>query len=57
MNVIKNNEIDKTQWYNFVKDHPKGNLFQTPDMYDVYQKTPGYTPQRNESYTHTKTQI
>ena len=45
MNVIKNNEIDKTQWYNFVKDHPKGNLFQTPDMYDVYQKTKGYTPQ------------
>ncbi|MGM9826375.1 MAG: lipid II:glycine glycyltransferase FemX [Paludibacteraceae bacterium] len=45
MKILSNNEIDRTTWAEFVKAHPKGNVFQTPEMYDVYTQTPGYTPQ------------
>ncbi len=31
-------------WSDFVKDHPKGNIFQTPEMYDVYLRTENYQP-------------
>lgn len=29
--------IDRTNWSNFVMNHPQGNVFQTPEMYEVYQ--------------------
>lgn len=29
-------QIDRTQWASFVESHPKGNVFQTPEMYDVF---------------------
>ena len=44
MNIITENKINRTQWDEFVHRHPKGNVFQTPAMYDVYDQTPGYTP-------------
>lgn len=43
--ILTYNEIDRTKWAEFVQAHPKGNVFQTPEMYDVYLQTPGYTPQ------------
>lgn len=38
-------QIDRAEWGAFVEAHPKGNVFQTPQMFDVYQLTPGYSPQ------------
>ena len=45
MNILTGNNIDRAQWEAFVASHPKGNVFQTPQMFDVYQLTPGYAPQ------------
>lgn len=45
MDILKYNEINRAQWSSFVHQHHKGNVFQTPEMYDVYMQTPGYTPQ------------
>ena len=36
--------IDKQSWSNFVKSHPQGNVFQTPEMYQVYQHANNITP-------------
>lgn len=44
MDIITHDKIDRTQWDEFVRKHPKGNVFQTSAMYDVYNQTPGYTP-------------
>ena len=45
MRVLLNKDINRAEWSAFVAGHPKGNIFQTPQMLDVYQQTPGYTPQ------------
>lgn len=45
MDIVKHNKINRAQWSSFVQQHHKGNVFQTPEMYDVYMQTPGYTPQ------------
>lgn len=42
MEILSGNSIDRQTWQTFVESHPKGNVFQTPAMYDVYQLTPGY---------------
>ena len=34
----------KKNWSNFVYNHPNGNVFQTPEMYEVYQNTKKYEP-------------
>lgn len=36
MKILSGNNIDRTQWAEFVKAHPLGNIFQTPEMCDVY---------------------
>ena len=36
--------IDKKEWSEFVYNHPYGNIFQTPEMYEVYQNTTKYEP-------------
>lgn len=35
--VTKYEQIDQVSWSKFVKEHPQGNVFQTPEMYQVYQ--------------------
>jgi serine/alanine adding enzyme len=35
---------DKGMWRNFVDNHPQGNIFQTPEMVEVYKKTKNYLP-------------
>ncbi|UCH92175.1 MAG: peptidoglycan bridge formation glycyltransferase FemA/FemB family protein [Candidatus Aminicenantes bacterium] len=37
-------EIERRQWSDFVLHHPQGNIFQTPEMYEVYKNTKNYTP-------------
>jgi len=34
----------KNQWSQFVSNHPHGNIFQTPEMYEVYKRTKYYKP-------------
>ncbi len=35
---------DTKQWGEFVLDHPHGNIFQTPEMAEVYRRTKNYEP-------------
>lgn len=37
-------KINKQEWSDFVKNHPNGNIFQTPEMYQVYDNTPRLVP-------------
>ena len=41
--IIKSN-IEEKEWVDFVKNHPNGNIFQTPEMYEVYKRTKNYEP-------------
>lgn len=42
INITKYLSFDK--WSNFVYNHPNGNVFQTPEMYEVYKNTKKYEP-------------
>lgn len=35
---------DTKQWGEFVYNHPQGNIFQTPEMAEVYRRTKNYEP-------------
>ena len=37
-------EIGRKEWSQFVSHHPRGNIFQTPEMFDVYQATKNNKP-------------
>ena len=37
-------EIDRQKWSKFVYYHPDGNIFQTPEIYEVYANTKKYKP-------------
>jgi len=36
--------VDRNSWSQFVRNHPKGNIFQTPEMYELYVRTKNYEP-------------
>lgn len=38
------NNVDREKWAEFVFEHPHGNIFQTPEMYEVYENTKNYEP-------------
>lgn len=48
--MTKDNELNVTTnvkesvWADFVRNHPKGSIFQTPEMYEVYKSTKRYEP-------------
>jgi serine/alanine adding enzyme len=37
-------KLNEQKWSDFVKNHPNGNIFQTPQMMKVYQNTKNYKP-------------
>ena len=37
-------KINTQQWSDFVRNHPNGNVFQTPEMYNSYEGLKGYSP-------------
>ena len=37
-------QIDCSKWSDFVRDHPRGNIFQTPEFYRFISKIPSYHP-------------
>lgn len=42
MHVVQH--LDESSWRTFVDDHPLGNIFHTPEMYQVLAGTKGYKP-------------
>jgi serine/alanine adding enzyme len=36
--------VDREAWSAFVAGHPDGNVFQTPEMFDVFARTRGHRP-------------
>jgi len=36
--------LDTNQWGEFVLNHPHGNIFQMPEMAEVYRRTKNYEP-------------
>jgi serine/alanine adding enzyme len=41
---IITSDFDRDEWEEYVQRHPLGNVFQTPQLYDVYQNTKNYRP-------------
>lgn len=37
-------ELPRDKWTEFVYNHPHGNIFQTPEMFEVYKNTKNYEP-------------
>lgn len=37
-------KIEKSSWSKFVLNHPDGNIFQTPEMYEVFSAVSGWAP-------------
>jgi len=44
MKYILKDELKESDWNAFIERHPHGNIFQTPEMFEVYSKTKNYTP-------------
>ncbi|MDP2923537.1 MAG: GNAT family N-acetyltransferase [Candidatus Omnitrophota bacterium] len=37
-------ELDRKKWADFVYNHPNGNIFQTPEMFEAYKNTKNWQP-------------
>jgi lipid II:glycine glycyltransferase (peptidoglycan interpeptide bridge formation enzyme) len=37
--------LPETDWRRFVDEHPQGNIFHTPEMFQVFSRTRGYRPE------------
>lgn len=45
LEIITNyKQIDRNSWSKFVKHHPHGNVFQTPEMFAIYQRATNIQP-------------
>jgi serine/alanine adding enzyme len=42
LNIV--NSLDTKVWKDFVDQHPQGNIFHTPEMFQVYHRAKGYRP-------------
>jgi len=40
--IVQN--LDLEQWRDFVDSHPRGNIFHTPEMFQVFERTEGHRP-------------
>jgi hypothetical protein len=45
MSITLVNSLDKKIWREFVDNHPQGNIFQTPEMFHVFERVHGHHPQ------------
>lgn len=45
MNTQIVRSLSVEQWQTFVDQHPKGNVFHTPEMFNVFSRTKGYDPE------------
>jgi serine/alanine adding enzyme len=44
MNLAIVNSLDERIWREFVDQHPQGNIFQTPEMFQVFAQASGHSP-------------
>jgi len=44
VSVKTTSSLDTKKWSDFVYNHPYGNIFQTPEMAEVYKRTRNYEP-------------
>ena len=44
MSLLVVNSLDEKAWRKFVDEHPQGNIFHTPEMYQVFERARGYRP-------------
>lgn len=42
--VLDYTAVDRKSWEEFVNNHPEGNIFQRPEMYEVFARTTGFEP-------------
>ncbi|MEX1130405.1 MAG: peptidoglycan bridge formation glycyltransferase FemA/FemB family protein [Candidatus Woykebacteria bacterium] len=42
--MIISRSLDREEWSKFINNHNEANIFQTPEMYEVYKKTLKYEP-------------
>ncbi|MFW6116105.1 MAG: lipid II:glycine glycyltransferase FemX [bacterium] len=42
MHIVRS--LDETAWRQFVDNHPLGNVFHTPEMFEVFARTRGHQP-------------
>jgi len=42
MRILVNEEVERRAWNEFVLENPNGNIFQTYEMYEVYQNTKNF---------------
>ncbi|UCD18917.1 MAG: GNAT family N-acetyltransferase, partial [candidate division WOR-3 bacterium] len=42
MRVVQ--KIDRETWHDFIYNHPEGNVFQSPEMFDIYTNTTNFEP-------------
>lgn len=42
MKVVRS--LDETLWHDFVDGHPQGNVFHTPEMFEVFARAKGHKP-------------
>ncbi len=45
MAVVITNELPEGAWRRFVDQHPEGNIFHTPEMFQVFSRAKGYQPE------------
>jgi lipid II:glycine glycyltransferase (peptidoglycan interpeptide bridge formation enzyme) len=45
MKITIQNSLEEDRWTDFVKNHPDGNIFHTPEMFQVFNQTKGCRPQ------------
>ncbi len=44
MKIVRSTALDKAVWRRFVDEHPAGNIFHTPEMFEVFARTAGHRP-------------
>ena len=42
--VFDPKQVERSKWSEFVLNHPKGNIFQTPQMYEAYKTSKNFEP-------------
>jgi len=45
VNITIQNSLKEDRWSDFVQNHPDGNIFHTPEMFQVFNQTKGCSPQ------------
>jgi len=45
MSITVTNTLPEDEWRHFVEKHPSGNVFHTPEMFQVFSRTKGHRPE------------